>query len=452
MPMRERLSSVRFRTTAVATLVVAVALVVGAAAIVVLQRQSLLDGVERSARARAVDVAALARSGSLPATVTAVKEGDVFVQVVDPSGRVVSASENLAGEPAVTTRRPPTNGSAAFTITVAPLDGEFRVVTQRAQVGSSVVFVYSGETLTGIDDATHELVIALAAGLPALLAIVAIVTWLVVGRALRPVERIRAEVEAISDREPRRRVPEPSTRDEIARLARTMNAMLARLETASVRQRRFVSDAAHELQSPLTTLRTRLEVELDQPPVMAWPTTGRDALDEVIAMQRLVDDLLELARLDASTALDCHESVDLDDIALREAERLRTRGLVTVDTHGVSAGQVVGDPNQLRRALRNLLDNAERYGSSTVAVRLHETDDAVELTVTDDGPGVPDDERERVFEPFTRLDRHRTRASGGTGLGLAISRDIVRAHGGDITIADATPGTEITIRIPRPGP
>jgi signal transduction histidine kinase len=201
----------------------------------------------------------------------------------------------------------------------------------------------------------------------------------------------------------------------------------------------------------LTTLRTRLEVELDQPPDAVWPGTGREALEEVIAMQRLVDDLLELARLDAGTALNRQEPVDLDDIALREAERLRTRGLVTVDTHGVSAGQVVGDPHQLRRALRNLLDNAERHGSSTVAVGLHETEAAVELTVTDDGPGIPADERERIFEPFTRLDTHRTRESGGTGLGLAIARDIVRGHGGDIEITDATPGTTITLRIPRPG-
>jgi signal transduction histidine kinase len=447
--MRERLSSVRFRTTAVATLVVAVALVVGAVAIVLLQRQSLLDGVERNIKARAGDVAALAHNGSLPQTLTAVKEDDLFTQVLDANGKVVSASGNLAGEPAITTRRPPRTGTDVFTLTVKPLGTEFRVATQRAQVGSTSVAVYSGQVLTDVNDATRELVIALAAGLPILLALVATVTWAVVGRALRPVERIRKEVETISDNELLRRVPEPATSDEIARLARTMNAMLARLETASLRQRRFVSDAAHELQSPLTTLRTRLEVDLDRPSGAAWPSAGHDALEEVIAMQRLVDDLLELARLDASTALDRHEPVDLDDLALREAERLRTRGLVTVDTHGVSAGQVVGDRHQLQRAFRNLLDNAERHASTTVAVGLHETDEAVELTVTDDGPGIPTDERERIFEPFTRLDNHRTRESGGTGLGLAISRDIVRAHGGDITITDATPGTQITIRIPR---
>ena len=180
IPMRERLSSVRFRTTAVATLVVAVALVVGAVAIVFLQRQSLLDGVERNIKARAGDVAALAHNGSLPQTLTAVKEDDLFTQVLDANGKVVSASGNLAGEPAITTRRPPRTGTDVLTLTVKPLGGEFRVATQRAQLGSTTVAVYSGEVLTDVNDATRELGIALAAGIPILLALVAIVTWLVV--------------------------------------------------------------------------------------------------------------------------------------------------------------------------------------------------------------------------------------------------------------------------------
>jgi signal transduction histidine kinase len=293
------------------------------------------------------------------------------------------------------------------------------------------------------------LAVALAAGLPAVLLLVALTTWSVAGRALRPVEAIRSEVEEISDEELGRRVPEPATGDEIARLARTMNAMLARLETASLRQRRFVSDAAHELQSPLTTLRARLEVDLAQPADLAWPAAGHDSLEEVVGMQRLVDDLLELARLDARTALSRHEPVDLDDIALREAERLRTRGRVTVDTHGVSAGQVVGDAGQLRRALRNLLDNAERHAVGAVTMSLGEEANAVELTVSDDGAGIPAEEQGRIFEPFARLDTHRARQAGGTGLGLAITRDIVRAHGGDVGVGSTdTGGARFTIRLP----
>ncbi|MEA2973670.1 MAG: hypothetical protein QOG82_2128 [Actinomycetota bacterium] len=455
--MRERLRTVRFRTTVAATLVVAVALVVGAAALLGLQRRSLVEGASRNARSRVADVAALAKAGSLPPALTAVREADVFTQVVGPDGTVLSASQNLRGEPPVTRRTPPGHGVAVFTAPVGPLDeGRFRIAAQQTTTGSGVVYVYSGESLSEIDDSLRELAMALTAGLPVLLFLDALTTWSVAGRALRPVEAIRAEVETIRDEELARRVPEPATGDEIARLARTMNAMLARLETASLRQRRFVSDAAHELQSPLTTLRARLEVDLGQPPATAWPAAGHDSLEEVVGMQRLVDDLLELARLDARTALSRHESVDLDDIALREAERLRTRGLVSVDTHAVSAGQVVGDAGQLRRALRNLLDNAERHASSAVTMSLREDGDSVELTVSDDGAGVPAEEQSRIFEPFARLDTHRARQAGGTGLGLAITRDIARAHGGEISVGSTdTGGARFTIRLPAsrsPGP
>jgi len=452
MPMRERLRTVRLRTTVSATLVVAVALVISAAALLGLQRRWLVEGAGSTAQSRAADVASRAQEGSLPAALTAVTEADAFTQVVAPDGTVLSASQNILGEPPVTRRAPPGNGTAEFTARVGPLDeGQFRIAARRAATGSGVVYVYSGASLSEINDSLRGLALALAAGLPVLLVLVAATTWSVAGRALRPVEAIRAEVEAISDDELVRRVPEPATGDEIARLARTMNAMLARLETASLRQRRFVSDAAHELQSPLTTLRARLEVDLGQPPATAWPAAGFDSLEEVVGMQRLVDDLLELARLDARTALSRHEPVDLDDIALREAERLRTRGRVSVDAHAVSAGQVVGDAGQLRRALRNLLDNAERHASGKVTMSLREDDSSVELTVSDDGAGVPAEEQARIFEAFARLDTHRARQAGGTGLGLAITREIVRSHGGDVTVGtSADGGARFTVRLPLP--
>jgi signal transduction histidine kinase len=373
---------------------------------------------------------------------------------VAPDGTVLSASQNVLGEPAVSRKIPSAHGTAVFTAAVGPIDGgSFRIAMQQVTTPSGVAYVYSGQSLSAIDQSLRNLALSLAAGLPGLLVLVVASTWSVAGRALRPVEAIRAQVEAISDEQLVRRVPEPATGDEIARLARTMNAMLARLETASVRQRRFVSDAAHELQSPLTTLRARIEVDLGQPAATAWPAAGHDSLEEVVGMQRLVDDLLELARLDAGTAPRRREPVDLDDIALREAERLRTRGRVTVDTHAVSAGQVTGDAEQLRRALRNLLDNAERHAAGAVAITLGEDRDAVELTVSDDGPGVAAAERDRIFEPFARLDAHRARQAGGTGLGLAITRDIVRAHGGDIAVgATEAGGARFTVRLPLTGP
>jgi signal transduction histidine kinase len=454
MPVRERLSTVRFRTTVAATLVVAVALMIAAAALLGLQRRSLVDGAGRNARSRAADVSSLAHEGSLPAVLTAVREADVFTQVVAPDGTVLSASQNLLGEPAVTGKAPPDRGTSVFSASVRSLEeGRFRIATQRVTTGSGVAYVYSGENLSEVNDQLRGLAVALAGGLPVLLVLVAMTTWAVTGRALRPVEAIRAEVEAIGDAELVRRVPEPTTGDEIARLARTMNAMLARLETASLRQRRFVSDAAHELQSPLTTLRARLEVDLGQPPATAWPAAGHDSLEEVVGMQRLVDDLLELARLDARPAPSPRQTVDLDDIALREAERLRTRGRVTVDTHGVSGGQVTGDAGQLRRALRNLLDNAERHAAGAVAMSLREDGDSVELTVSDDGTGVPAEDQGRIFEPFARLDAHRARQAGGTGLGLAITRDIVRAHGGEVGVGSTEAGgARFTVRLPKTPP
>jgi len=270
----------------------------------------------------------------------------------------------------------------------------------------------------------------------------------VTGRALRPVEAIRSEVSAIGEGELHRRVPEPSTDDEVGRLARTMNAMLARLDDAADRQRRFVSDASHELQSPLTSLRARLEVNLAAPEEPDWRADERQALGEVTEMQRLVDDLLALARLDARLVSPERALVDLDDVVLSEAERLRTRGRVSVDVHRVSAGQVLGDPGQLRRALRNVLDNAERHAGAEVTVSVEEADSTVEVRIADDGFGIPAEHRSRIFERFGRIDDARTRDGASTGLGLAITQEIVEAHGGRITVADGGPGACFVLVFP----
>jgi signal transduction histidine kinase len=250
-----------------------------------------------------------------------------------------------------------------------------------------------------------------------------------------------------------RRVPEPGTGDEIDRLSRTMNAMLARIEDAAARQRRFVADASHELRSPLTAIRAQLEVDLAHPQRANWQTTEQDVLDETARMQRLVEDLLVLAQSDTGGLPMRRERVDLDDLVLDEARPLQTRGRVVVDLTGMSGGQVIGDADQLRRVLRNLFDNAERHANRVVRVRLHETDANVELAVIDDGPGIPADQRGRVFERFARLDDARARDVGGTGLGLAIAREIVVAHGGTLTIDDtnANVGTTFLVTLPAAG-
>lgn len=194
---------------------------------------------------------------------------------------------------------------------------------------------------------------------------------------------------AISEDELHRRVPASPTGDEIQHLADTMNAMLSRLEDAYARQSRFVSDASHELKSPIAALRAHLEVDLAHPEQADWLQSERAALIEVTALQRLVEDLLTLAGLPGGTRPLRHESVDLDDLVLREGERIRIRARVRVDLSNVSAGQVEGDPAQLARAVRNLLDNPERHAVSTVALSVRERNAAVEVEVADDGPGIP---------------------------------------------------------------
>lgn len=439
----------RIRTTVFATAVVASALLVAAAGVVILQRRSMIAGVDNTAQTHATDLAALARTGALPTSVAAGKQEDSFVQVVDSHGRVVAASDNIVGEPAVG-RRGGTARSMA-TRDLPSLDGQFRVAAHPAASPRGPLVVYVGETLAPVQRATSGLITLLGIGIAGLLVVVAGTAWIVIGRALEPVETIRAEVEEISENELHRRVPEPESRDEVSRLAHTMNAMLGRIEDGYVRQSRFVSDASHELKSPIAAVRAHLEVGLAYPDSANWTETARASLTDVIALQRLVDDLLTLAQLPAGTRLSRHEPVDLDDVILREAERLRTRARVRVDLRGVSAGQTSGDRTHLARAIRNLLDNAERHAISTVRLSVHESGSTVEVAVADDGPGVPAHDRERIFERFARLDGARVR-TGGAGLGLAIAREIVENHGGTLHVEDNHPGARFVIRLPAGSP
>jgi signal transduction histidine kinase len=442
-------ATVRVRTTVFATLVVTAALVAGAILLVVVQQRALVAGLERNARNRATDVAALAKRGALPKTLTAAKEDAAFTQVIAADGQVLAASKNLRHEGRVSDAIPHSSKVLVMSRTISAFDNDrFRVAARRVDTPNGPAIVYAGDRLEAVDDATQQLALVLGIGLPLLVGLVAFTTWLVTGRALRPVEAIRSEVSEIGEGELHRRVPEPPTHDEVGRLARTMNSMLDRLDDAADRQRRFVSDASHELQSPLTSLRARLEVNLASRSEPEWRTNEGEALVEVTEMQRLVDDLLTLARLDAHIDSPEWVPVDLDDVVLREAEHLRTRARVTVDVHRVSAGQVPGDLDQLRRAVRNVLDNAERHANHQVSISVQEAGDTVEVRIADDGAGVAVEDRDRIFERFSRVDDARTRDGASTGLGLAITREIVEAHDGRITVEDAEPGACFVLRLP----
>ncbi|WP_372446331.1 sensor histidine kinase [Kribbella aluminosa] len=286
-------------------------------------------------------------------------------------------------------------------------------------------------------------------GFPVLLFVVGVAGWLMIGQALRPVERIRSRVQGIGSRDLTERVPVPQTRDEIARLAVTMNEMLDRLETGQTTQRAFVADASHELRSPLATLTAALEVIDADTTGKAWRELRQVMETETDRMRQLVEDLLLLAKADDRGIRMRQTDVDLDDLVEAEIKRLRSsKPELTVkgDVHPV---RVTGDPGRLGQVLRNLVDNAARAAHSTVRLTTAERDGAAVITVEDDGDGIPEADRQRVFERFVRLDTSRSRASGGSGLGLSIAREITRAHHGTITLTSApTGGTTATITLP----
>ncbi|MFJ8607668.1 sensor histidine kinase [Streptomyces sp. NPDC093675] len=307
--------------------------------------------------------------------------------------------------------------------------------------------VYAGISLEEEQATLDQVTKSLLTGLPFLLAVVATVTWLVTRRALRPVEGIRAEMAEITGSgDLSRRVPEPRSGDEIARLARTTNQTLAALEGSIERQHRFIADASHELRSPIANLRTQLEVAEAHPELL--DTHG--LVQDVVRLQHLAIGLLLLARLDAGES-PADARVDLADLVLEEvAARAATdRFPPAVALEGEPLA-VTGSRTQLARVLANLLDNAQRHAAGAVEVSVAVEGDDVVLTVGDDGPGVAPEDRERVFERFVRLDEARSRDAGGAGLGLAIARDVVLRHGGSLTVGgDPGRGAVFRARLPR---
>jgi signal transduction histidine kinase len=326
------------------------------------------------------------------------------------------------------------------------------VMIRRSEAAGDPRFIVVGESVDDINEAVGSLVKALLVTIPVAVAVLGLMIWWLVGRTLEPVSRIRREVDAIGLDELERRVPAPGTGDEIDQLATTMNAMLGRLEQSAGRQRRFVSDASHELRTPLARVRSTIEVELSQPDDLrsqsSLESTCRSALVEVVAMQDLVDDLLIVARNDTSDSHAAHKLVDLDVVVDDEVRQVRPGSNIRIDMSRVSAATVIGDRAQLARVVRNVLANALRHASSRVELTLSEHDH-VELLIDDDGPGVPVEDRQRVFERFVRLDEARAQADGGTGLGLAIAHDVVRDHGGAIAVTEAPiGGARVIVTLP----
>ncbi|MBT1605161.1 sensor histidine kinase [Curtobacterium flaccumfaciens] len=445
-PRRPR--SVRARTTLGAGVVVLAALVIGAVAFVVVLRLVLLDGVRTSAEAGLEQVSSRVETDGA-AAVTGYE--DVLVQVIGDGGAVLAHGEDADGAAL------PTADESRWTH-----DGErWLLVADDVDLpgGGEATLVY-GSTLDQADTAVRTAVVLLAVGVPVLVLVLVAVTWAVTGRSLRPVEQMRTEVETIRAARPDARVEVPDTGDEVARLASTMNAMLDRLELSAESQRRFVSDASHELRSPIASIRQHAEVAVAHPGRTEVADLADVVRSEAVRLQDLVTGLLELSRLDEG-GIRTRRPVDLDDLALDAVARARARSTagdapardgdapaVRVDGSAISAARVLGDERVLAGVVRNLVDNAVRHASTRVAVSLTEHDGSAVLTVDDDGTGVPEDERERVFERFVRLDEARSRDAGGAGLGLAIVRDAVRAHGGDTSVVTSPlGGARFVVRI-----
>jgi signal transduction histidine kinase len=448
--LRARLGTVRVRTTAAAVVVVGIALVVAAIATVTLLRRSLTNDVRTAGRVRAQTVDDLLQAGT---TANEIPVGDVeeeFVQVVDDSGRVIASSSNLGGEAPVAKLASGESAElAGLSHPALEEDSPFLVQAIAVETSEGPGTILVGESLETVAESSQVLVSLLVTGIPLLLVVVSVTTWAVVGRALAPVESIRAEVDAISTSELERRVPEPAGKDEIARLAATMNEMLARLEKGVARERRFVSDASHELRSPVTAIRQHVEVALSHPEQTSIEELAGMVLEENLRLQRIVEDLLLLSRIDEGTLRLQIAQVDLDDLVFEEASRIRHTADLHVSTEEVLPARVTGDSRQLGKLVRNLVENAARHARSEVAVSLSENHREAILCVDDDGRGIPASERRRVFDRFVRLDEARARDSGGSGLGLAIVAEVAAAHGGSAEALESPlGGARVEVRLP----
>ena len=423
--------SVRLRVTAVATVIVIAVLGAVSVGLVAAQERLMTARLEDSLNGRADDITALVEGPGVPPVLGGRADDDIVTQVVSDSGVIVAASRG-AGRGVMA---PAPDGREALRTLRTPLDDDdFRVLSRRVDG----VVVHVGGALDDVTESAALLGRTLAVAVPVVAALLAALVWWLVGRTLRPVEAIRAEASTIGGPDLARRVPEPSGDDEVARLARTMNAMLNRIEEAYRRQERFVADASHELRTPLARMRAELEVDLAHRSSADFEATHRSVLEELDRLQVLVEDLLHLARGEADTPV----PVDLGVVVRRVTSQ------TPVDVSAVGEATVIGDERQLRRVVANLLDNATRYGSQ-VAVSVAQTDGVATLAVTDDGPGIPPDAQARVFDRFVRLDEARGRADGGAGLGLAIARDIVERHDGSIAIdPDYDAGTRVVVTLP----
>ena len=453
---RPDVRGIRFRATALVTVILAVALVVGSLTIASVLRQRLEENLDSTLLAAASDRAVLLADRADPQTLTDSRLEESLIWIGTAEGEQIAQGGRfipLEGIPGLSLDVVGTVQTidVLFEEVYDEVGGEeneietepLRLAIDAVVDGDEVIYVVVGAETEVIDEPVNDVLLVEAIIGPALLALVAALTWVTADRALRPVEAIRSSAASIRDHREVATVEVPDTGDEIERLATTINEMLGRLASADERQRRFIGDASHELKSPLANLRMEIE------------TGGADRerhLAQIDRLTALVDDLLVLSVLDSDRPLRT-DRVDLDDVVFDVLGTSPRRDGLRIDIDGVTPTRVVGDPGQLRRLVRNLVENADRHAASSVAVALSEQDGTAVLHVDDDGPGLDPEAADVIFERFGTLSTSRARDEGGTGLGLAIAARIVEGHGGSIRVARSDlGGARFTVEVPLAGP
>ncbi|MGY4103877.1 HAMP domain-containing sensor histidine kinase [Nocardia sp. R16R-3T] len=440
----------RVRSALIVAVVISAGLAVAALSLTYVLYRSLVTASDEAATDRIRQVTAqlaLHSPADLDRSALSTDNRVAIVQIIDQTGHVVQSSTDSPTRPITDERPAPGTTTHHLPPTTRAYEGRISATTVDGRGGRYTIVVATNQEEI---ERTIKLVGALvASATPFIVALAALATYALVGRSLRSVERIRTRVAAITSADLTDRVPVPPQRDEIAALAETMNDMLARIEAGHNAQRRFISDASHELRSPLTTITAALELGRAEPAILDAAMLDDTVLPEAQRMRQLIDDLLLLARADENALTQRRTDVDLDDVLTAEVARTRTTTTLTIDI-AVEPARISGDPNQISRAIRNLLDNATRYAATTITVRLRRDLGNARIEIADDGPGIAAPDRARIFDRFYRPQHDRGRGTGGSGLGLAIVAEIITAHYGTVRIDQNLPtGTIAIIDLPR---
>jgi signal transduction histidine kinase len=434
--------TIRARDTLIATVVAACVLIPVAAGMHVAIREAIRQEIWEDSLQAAARVAYAVRDKTLTDPIPTIRE-TTLVQVVDARGRIVHATRLGWRERPLSTARPSADELVRH---IHSRDSRHChiLVAMRVSTDADSMVVYAGREQPWLLWA-HRLELLLGSGVLLLVALTGLSTWHMVGRTLSPIGQIRTQLAEITAADLSRRVPEPCGKGEIAELAHTANETIRRLERSVEQQRRFSSDASHELRTPIAALRAELESALMYPEDTDLVATLSAALRNTDRLEAVISDLLLLARLGTGGVV-AAERIDLAEMVATELKLRPPSVLVGTD---LSTGVVVkGVRIQLLRVLDNLLDNAERHGEGAIDVVVGRQEGYAMLMVTDRGKGIPESDRERAFERFTRLDSGRSRETGGTGLGLAIARDVAIAHGGTLRIEDSPHGARFVLRLP----